>query len=239
MNLPNRINPRSRSWLAGLALTVVLVALPSLAVAQDDFADDTTEYFGDEFDDGYDDQYYGDEFFDEEGFDDGYFEEDGEFFDEGEGEFFDEDGEFYDDGEVYDEEGFEGFSDDEFLDDFEGAEERDDLNLADDTAGEVELEEIEKPKIKQPRVIRGYMAKLTVTSPWLAGLGFNSFWYSTIDARLSLDLPRKAGAGALAPAYTLEVATFSFVNQHPVGGEFAGVALQGLMRVPVGSLEAT
>ena len=46
------------------------------------------------------------------------------------------------------------------------------------------------------------------------------------------------------PAYTLEVATFSFDNLHPASdssaqsAQFAGIALQGLMRIPVGSLEA-
>ncbi len=114
-----------------------------------------------------------------------------------------------------------------------------DLDLADDQAGEVELQEIEQRKIREPRVIRGYTAKVSVASPVMVGLGFDAFWYSYIDARVALDLPRKAGAGSLAPAYSLEVATFSFVNDHPRGGQFRGVALQALMRIPLGPLKVS
>ena len=82
--------------------------------------------------------------------------------------------------------------------------------MADDQAGEVELQELELKEVKEPRVLRGYTAKLSMASPWQVGLGFDSWWYSFIDTRLSLDLPRKTTLGAVQVAYTLEVATFSF-----------------------------
>ncbi|MBA7604277.1 MAG: hypothetical protein GH143_07200 [Calditrichaeota bacterium] len=101
----------------------------------------------------------------------------------------------------------------------------------------MELQEIEQPKIKEPRVKRGYTAKVSVASPWMVGLGFDAFWYSYVDVRFALDLPRKKDGGRLAPAYTLEAGTFSFVNKHPRRGQFRGVALQALIRLPVGPLE--
>ena len=225
---------RSIRTMAGAALLAGLMALPAAVAGQQTTDEDTIGFYDDEF---YDDEYYDDEYYDEAG-EEGYFEDENGYFDEGGDEFYGEDDEYYGDDEFYDE-GFEEGFEDEFLDDLDPGEMEDDLDLADDSGGEVELQEVEKRKIKKPRVIRGYLAKVAVASPWLAGLGFDSFWYSTIDARVALDLPRKAGAGALAPAYTLEVSTFSFENLHPAGGKFAGVALQGLMRIPVGPVEGS
>ncbi|MEE9161787.1 MAG: hypothetical protein V3U35_02350 [Candidatus Neomarinimicrobiota bacterium] len=227
---------RRFGWLPAVA--VALMLLPAKSGAQEFFSEDTSGYYDEEYDEFYDDEfsegeYYEDEYYDEGG-DEGYFEED-DYFDEGEEGYYDEGDEFYDDDAFYDEEGFE----EEFLDEGDPSEAADDLELADDSAGEVELQEIEKKKIKVPRVIRGYNAKIVVISPWLVGMGFDSFWYSYIDARMALDLPRKAGAGALAPAYTLEVGTFSFENKHHIGGKFAGVSIQGLMRIPLGPIEAS
>ena len=226
---------RRFGWLPAVA--VALMLLPANGGAQEFFSEDTSGYYDEEYGDFYDDEYfegeyYEDEYTDEFG-DEGYFDDE-DYFGEGEEGYYGEEDEFYDDDTFYDDEGFE----EEFLGEGDPFEAEDDLELADDSAGEVELQEIEKPKIKVPRVIRGYNAKIVVISPWLVGLGFDSFWYSTIDVRVALDLPRKGGAGALAPAYSLEVGTFSFVNQHPIGGKFAGVSLQGLMRIPLGPIEA-
>lgn len=213
--------------MADLVALVLLACLPEPATAQQDYPPEDTTYFEDE----YFDEYYEGEFYDE-----GIWEEEGYF---GEEEFYyEEEGEYLEGDEFYfDEEGFDETFEGEFLEELEPEEGVEELDLADDQAGEVELQEIERPKIKEPRVTRGYTAKVSVASPWLVGLGFDAFWYSYIDARLALDLPRKKGAGRLAPAYTLEVATFSFVNNHPRGGQFHGVALQALMRIPVGPLE--
>ena len=235
-----------RSLLYSLAIWVVggaLAALPTTGFAQDYYPDDTTGYYEDEY---YDDQYYEDEYYEGEYYEDEYYE--GEYYDEGYGdEYYEEDygaegysdeGEYYEDDAYYDQEGFDDTFDDTYLEEVGPVESQADLDLADDQAGEVELQEIEKPKIRKPRVIRGYNAKVSVASPWLVGLGFDSFWYSYIDARVTLDLPRKAGAGALAPAYSFEVGTFSFENMHPSGGEFGGVSIQALMRIPLGPVEA-
>lgn len=215
---------------AALAALIFMVALPRLATAQDDTADDFFDYP--------DDEYYEDEFggeFDDEG----YFQDDGAFYDED--EFYDEDTYYEDDAfyedEFYDEEGFDEVFDDEFLDDFDAEPDDEGLELADDQAGEVELQELELKEVKEPRVLRGYTAKLSMVSPWHVGLGFDSWWYSFIDTRLSLDLPRKTTLGAVKVAYTLEVATFSFENTHPSKGRFSGLALLAMMRAPLGPLE--
>ena len=223
--------------MAGLVALVLLACLPGPATAQQYYPPEDTTYYEEE----YFDEYYEGEFYEEgyegEFFEEGIWEEEGYFGEEGE-YYYEEEGEYLEGDEFYfDEEGFDETFEEEFLEDLEPEEGVEGLDLADDQAGEVELQEIERPKIKEPRVIRGYTAKVSVASPWLVGLGFDAFWYSYIDARLSLDLPRKKGAGRLAPAYTLEVATFSFVNDHPRGGQFRGVALQALMRIPVRPLE--
>ncbi|UCH11363.1 MAG: hypothetical protein JSU61_05600 [Fidelibacterota bacterium] len=239
------LNKRSRpSHLAIWVVVTGLAAFPVTAAAQEYHPDDTTGYYEDEY---YEDQYYEDEYYEGEYYEDEYYE--GEYYEDeysdeyyyeedyGEEGYYDE-GEYYEDDAYNDQEGFDETFDDAYLEEVGPVEGEEDLELVDDQAGEVELQEIEKPKIRKPRVIRGYTAKVSVASPWLVGLGFDSFWYSYIDARVTLDLPRKAGAGALAPAYSFEVGTFSFDNMHPSGGQFGGVSLQALMRIPLGPLEA-
>jgi len=216
--------------MAGLAALVLLAYLPEPAAAQQYYPEEDTTYYEDE----YFDEYYEGEFYEEyydEG-EEGYFGEE-EYYYEEEGEYLEEDA-------YYDEEGFDETFEEEFYEGLEPLEGEEDLDLADDQAGEVELQEIERPKVKEPRVKRGYTAKVSVASPWMVGLGFDAFWYSYVDARFALDLPRKKDGGRLgrlAPAYTLEAGTFSFVNYHPRGGQFRGVALQALIRLPVGPLE--
>ena len=213
--------------MAGFMALVLLACLPAPAAAQQDYTPEDTTYYEDEYyDEYYEGEFYEEEYLEEEE----YYGEEDEYYYEEEGEYFEEDDTYYDEEGFYEEFG------EEFLDELE-PEEEEGLNLADDQAGEVELQEIERPKIKEPRVIRGYTAKVSVTSPWLVGLGFDRWWYSYIDARLALDLPRKKDAGPLAPSYSLEASTFSFVNDHPRGGQFRGVALQALLRIPVGPLD--
>ena len=220
--------------MAGLAALILLTCLPGPATAQQYYPAEDTTYYEDEFYDEFsEDEFYEGEFYEEESgeWGEGYFGEEEEFYYEEEGEFFEE-GDIY-----YDEEGFGEIFEEEFLDELGAEEGVEVLDLADDQAGEVELQEIERPQVKEPRVLRGYTAKVSVASPWLAYGGFDAFWYSYVDARFALDLPRKAGGGGLAPAYTLEAGTFSFVNYHPRGGQFRGVSLQALIRLPVGPLE--
>lgn len=188
------------------------------------------------------DDFFDDEFFDE--FDDeGFFEDDSAF---------DEDDEFVDDEFVGDEFADDEFSDDSFFDDEEFADEEidetfeefdedtsDDLILADDQAGEVELSEIEQKVIKEPRIIRGYTFKVAAVSPWLAGLGLNEWWASSVDARVSLEFPPKYdNEGNAAPLrYLIEATSYSFVNKHPSGGNFSGAAILGILKFPVGPIK--
>ena len=229
---------------------VFICWLPATTDAQEYFYEDTTYYEDDYYyeDEGYyEDQgeyYYEDEYYDEyyegEVYDDpsseGYYEDDYYYEDEG---YYEDQGEYYyEDDTYYEDTGFDEGLDERYLEEVGPVEQQDELELVDDQAGEVELQEIEKPRIREPRVIRGYTAKVSVASPYLATLGFDSFWYSYIDARLALDFPRRGGEGTLAPAYTVELASFSFENLHPSGGLFRGVAVQGLMRIPLGPMEA-
>jgi len=233
------INKRFRiSSVAGVLAVVLLASLPRLVAAQQEYLpEDTTDYYLDESEEYYEDEYYEGEY-DEEYYDEGYFEDE-DYRGEEEDYYYEDEGEYYEEeGTYYEDEGFDETFEDEFLEELEPGEEED-LELVDDQAGEVELQEIEKKKIKAPRVIRGYTAKVSVASPFMVGLGFDAFWYSYIDARVTLDLPQKAGAGMLAPAYAFEVATFSFENQHPSGGKFSGVALLALMRFPIGPLKVS
>ncbi len=220
-----------------LATLVLLVAAPGPVAAQEFFDDDSTYYedeyyddsdaegyFGDEEDYGVEgDEYYEDEYYDDEGED---YEED---------EYYDEDA-YYED-EYYDEGEFEEYDDelgDEAVD--EG------LDLADDQAGEIELVEVaelEQKPIKEPRVLRGYTVKVAVVSPWYAGLGLDSWWYSYIDARVAVDIPRKGDLAGLSLGYTVEISTYKFEHTYPSGGEFGGVALLAMMRVPLGPLTVT
>jgi hypothetical protein len=240
----------ARKW-GKIILPVFLLTswIPLTISAQEYFPEDTTYYEDDyyyEDEGGYQDEgYYEDEYYDEyyegENYDDtsgeGYYEDD-YYYEEGD-EYYEDQGEYYyEDDTYYEEEGFDEGLDEQYLEEVGPVEQQDELELVDDQAGEVELQEIEKPKIREPRVIRGYTARVSVASPFLATLGFDSFWYSYIDARLSLDFPRKGGEGALAPAYSVELTTFSFENLHPTGGLFQGVALHGLMRIPLGPIEA-
>ncbi len=257
MALKSITSRRNGFWGGTTLIALLLVGgFQEPLTAQADFPPlDTTynfdDYFGDFFEEeGFSDEFFGgeesyDDFFQGESFGgdfggDSY--EDNLFQDSyfGEEEFQFDDGSSFDLGgeEFYfDESAFDESYDGMFLDEAAVGATTDQLPLADDQAGEVELEEIREPRVREPRVIRGYTAKVSIISPWLVGLGFDAFWYSYIDTRIALDLPRKSDAGLLAPGYTLEVATFSFENLHPSGGEFSGVALQALMRIPVGPIE--
>ena len=234
-NDPYRIGGMRWALLAAL---VLLVASPVPIVAQQFFDDDTT-YYEDEYYDDYDAEgYFGDEeeygVEGDEYYEDEYFDDEGEYY-EDEGEYYEDDAYFED--EFYDEGEFEEY-DDEFGD--EGFDEG--LDLADDQAGEivlVEVAEIEQKRIKEPRVLRGYTVKLAVISPWYAGLGLNSWWYSNIDARLAVDIPRKGDLAGVTLGYTLEISTYSFEHTHPSGGQFGGVAMLAMMRVPLGPLTVT
>ncbi len=222
--------------MACFAALVLLACLPVPAAAQQYYPEQDTTYYEDE----YYDEYSEDEFYEGEYYEEDYGEGEEGFFGE-EDYYYEEEGEYYEEGdEYYDEEGFDETFEEDFLDELEPEEGVEYLDLADDQAGEVELQEIERPQVKEPRPKRGYTAKVSAASPWLAGMGFDALWYSYVDARFALDLPRKKDGGRLgrlAPAYTLEASTFSFINNHPRGGRFRGVALQALIRLPIGPLE--
>ncbi|MFC1481585.1 hypothetical protein ACFL6E_05010 [Candidatus Neomarinimicrobiota bacterium] len=230
-------------WLAklptavtGLKIFLVMSLLylaPTVVMAQDP-VDDYDDYYGDEYDDsGYfeDDSYYDDEGYE----DDAYSDEDAEYYDESDEYYEDEytDDEYYDEGDEYlDEGGYDEFGEEEQFGEEEYA---DDLELADDSVGEIELQELEQREIKQPRILKGYNAKISVVSPWYAGLGLDAWWYSYVDVRVSLDLPRGSNP-AMPLIYTLEVSSYSFENRHPSGGQFSGFALLGMVKAPVGPL---
>ncbi len=221
-----------------LATLVLLVVAPGSIAAQEFFDEDSTYYEDEYYDDSDAAGYFGDEeeygVEGDEYYEDEYYDDEGEYYDD-EGEYYDEDA-YYED-EFYDEGEFEEY-DDEFGD--EAVDEG--LDLADDQAGEIELvevAEIEQKRIKDPRVLRGYTVKLAVVSPWYAGLGLNSWWYSYIDARLAVDIPRKGDLAGVSLGYTVELSTYKFEHTYPSGGQFGGVALLAMMRVPLGPLTVT
>jgi hypothetical protein len=192
-------------------------------MAAQEFFDDDTTYYEDEYYDDYDTE--------------GYFGDEEDYGVEGD-EYYED--EYYEEGEYYDE---DAYYEDEYYDDEFGDEAVDEgLDLADDRAGELELVEVaelEQKAIKEPRVLRGYTVKVAVVSPWYAGLGLNSWWYSNIDVRLAVDIPRKGDLAGLALGYSVEISTYKFEHTHPSGGEFGGVAMLALMRVPLGPLTVT
>ncbi len=233
-NYRHKIGGLGWALLAGL---VLLAAAPEPVAAQEFFDDDSTYYEDEYYDDDDAGGYFGEEeeygVEDDEYYEDEYYDDEGEYYDD-EGEYSDEDAyyedEYYDEGELE--------YDDEFGD--EAVDEG--LDLADDQAGEVELgevAEIEQKRIKEPRILRGYTVKLAVVSPWYAGLGLNSWWYSYIDARVAVDIPRKGDLAGLSLGYTVEIATYKFEHTYPSGGQFGGVALLAMMRVPLGPLTVT
>jgi len=222
--------------VAGLKifLLISLLSMVPMAVIAQEPVDDYDDYYGDEYDDaGYfeDDGYYDDEeYYEDDGYTDddaAYYDDDADYYDDGyaDDEYYEEGEEYLDDAE-YEEYGDEGQFDDEFIDD---------LDLADDSVGEIELQELEQREIKPPRILKGYNAKLSVVSPWYAGLGLDAWWYSFVDVRVSLDLPRKSDP-ALPLTYILELSSYSFESRHPSGGKFSGVALLGMVQAPVGPL---
>lgn len=233
-------NPQDFSLYRRLYLFACLglALLLPIHIAAQDF-DDTV---GDTYEDEYSDEYYDDEgYFEDDYYDEGdYPVEDGYYDDEyfeGGDDYYEGDDEFYGDGgEFYDDEGFDDEFSDEELDEFDAEFEEEDLDLADDQAGEVELAEVERKEIKEPRIPWGYTAKVSVSSPWLVGLGLTPWWYSFIDGHFVLDFPAKSIAGQTL-SYSAEISTYSFDNKHPSGGTFQGIALLGYLRFPWGPLE--
>ena len=142
----------------------------------------------------------------EEGFDEDFFDEDEDFFDEGEESFDDEFG-------VEEEFGDEL---DEFLEEDELLE-----------------EEFEEEEFEEDLVDFGYNVRLSAASPSFVNKTLMT-WNSFLDIRLGADLPFTFRLGPIRMRLGAEVVTFKFENYLPVGGNFNGVGIYGMVTFPAG-----
>lgn len=145
-------------------------------------------------------------------------EEDLEGFEEDE-EFLEEDEEFLEEDEGFlDEEGEFLLEEDEFFEEDLGEEEE-----AEQTGVEFAEEAIRE----------GFTVQLSAASPTYVNNTLMT-WNSSTDIRVGIDLPFLMRIGPIRFRLGAEVATFSFKNYLPVGGEFGGVGILGIVTFPAG-----
>lgn len=144
----------------------------------------------------------------------------GEFDEE---EFLGEDEEF-----LGEDEEFLG-EDEEFLDE-ESFDEADEYLY-----GEEEAEEAEQTGVELAEEARreGFTVQVSAASPGYVNNTLSN-WNSGIDIRVSFDFPFLMQIGPIKFRLGAEVATFSFDNYLPIGGEFGGVGILGIVTFPAG-----
>ena len=152
--------------------------------------------------------------------------------DEDEGDL-DEDFEFSEDDEFIDEdegdlEGFD-FDDDEFSDDEFSEDE-----FSDDGSDDFS-EDFSEPEedIGEAATRLGYTLNLSGSSPGFVNHQLQTY-NSSIDARLSFEMPILLQIAGLRFRLGAEVGTFTFKNYLPRGGEFKGIHATGILSFPAG-----
>jgi len=136
-----------------------------------------------------------------------------------------EDEEYYEEGEEYYEEGEEFLEEGEFLEDeFGEAEEY--------LYGEEEAEQT-GVEFAEEAIREGFTVQVSAASPGYVNHTLSS-WNSAIDVRVGIDFPFLMQIGPVKFRLGAEVVTFSFENYLPIGGEFAGVGVLGMVTFPAG-----
>ena len=159
--------------------------------------------------------------------DEEYYEEDEEYYEEGD-EYYDEGEEYYDEGEEYYEEGEEYYEEGEFL-------EEETFGETDEYLYGAEEEEPEQTgaDLAEEAIREGFTVQVTAASPGYVNHTLTT-WNSGIDLRVSIDFPFLMQLGPIKFRLGAEVSTFSFDNYLPIGGEFAGVGILGMVTFPAG-----
>ena len=141
------------------------------------------------------------------------FSEDDEFIDEDEGDL---EGFDFDDDEFSDDE----FSDDEFSDD-----DSDDFSE--------DFSEEEEEDIGEAANRLGYTLNLSGSSPGFVNHQLQTY-NSSIDARVSFEMPILLQIAGIRFRLGAEVGTFTFKNYLPRGGEYKGIHATGILSFPAG-----
>ncbi|MFQ6608898.1 MAG: hypothetical protein ACE5EE_10235 [Fidelibacterota bacterium] len=158
--------------------------------------------------------------------DEGVFWEDEEYFDEDTTEYFDEDtSEFYEDEFYYDEEDTADF--------YYGDEDTADFFEDEYIYGEEEEDELTDLEFAEEGERQGYTVQLTAASPGYVNHTLET-WNSKIDFRVNVDLPMLMEVGPVKFRIGAELGSFSFKNYLPVGGEFSGISVLGVLSFPAG-----
>ena len=141
---------------------------------------------------------------------------------------FDEDFDFSEDDDL---EGFE-FDDESFDDEFEDEGEDDEFadfseDFSDDDVAEEEI------SISEAASRLGYTLSLIGASPGFVNHPLQTY-NSSVDFRATFEFPMLLQIGPTRFRLGAEVGTFKFSNYKPIGGEFSGVHITGILSFPAG-----
>ena len=153
---------------------------------------------------------------------------------------FDEDFDFSEDDESFDEDlefseddGLEGFEfDDESFEDEFNDESEDEVfdDFSEDFADEIEEEEL---SISEAASRLGYTLSLIGASPGFVNHSLQTY-NSGVDFRATFEFPMLLQIGPTRFRLGAEVGTFKFSNYKPIGGDFSGVHITGIVSFPAG-----
>ena len=154
------------------------------------------------------------------------FDEDFDFSEDDES--FDEDLEFSEDEDL---EGFE-FDDESFDDEFDDEGEDDEFaDFSEDFSDEDVAEE--EISISEAASRLGYTLSLIGASPGFVNHPLQTY-NSSVDFRATFEFPMLLQIGPTRFRLGAEVGTFKFSNYKPIGGEFSGVHITGILSFPAG-----
>lgn len=156
--------------------------------------------------------------------------------DQEEGIFWGEEEEFeeFEEDEFF-EEGDEFFEEDEFLGEEDEFFEEEFTEPDEYLLGEEEEQQPARTRVEFAEEARreGFTVQVSAASPGYVNNTLQT-WNSMIDVRVSIDFPFLMQVGPVKFRLGAEVTTFSFENSLPVGGEFGGVGVLGLVTFPAG-----
>jgi hypothetical protein len=147
-----------------------------------------------------------------------------------------EDTTYYED-EYYDYEEDTTYYEDEYLDEYFEEEpyyeEGEDIYTYDEEGVEEDTGELSDEELADLAKRMGFTVSFTGASPGFVNhplMTYNSF----IDYRISVELPLLLQIRSLRFRFGAEVGTFRFENYLPVGGEYAGTVMLGILTFPAG-----
>tara|TARA_B100000902_G_scaffold6487_1_gene8370 strand:+ start:246 stop:1058 length:813 start_codon:yes stop_codon:yes gene_type:complete len=155
------------------------------------------------------------------------FDEEFDFSDEDEEESFDEEFDFSEDDDM---EGIE-FDDASFEDDFEDEGMDDEFDdFSEDFSSDSGEEEL---SIAEAASKLGYTLSLIGASPGFVNHPLQTY-NSGVDFRATFEFPMLLQIGPTRFRLGAEVGTFKFSNYKPIGGDFSGVHITGILSFPAG-----